>query len=183
MGIDPSTFSLNSFLVVWFLQTIALLITALLIPRFTIAGPVSALKFVVSLSLINTTLWNTNLFSTIPNSLTAHSVTVVLANAVLFWVLAKLVHGVNIEGIMPAIVGPIVFTIISACTYSYGKDVDWMSVFHHAEKAVETARDVLQEDKVEAAAEADPSTNRAGLESKSPRRTPGRAGERVRVPH
>ena len=179
MGFDPNTFSLSSFILVWFLQTIALLITALLIPRFTIAGPVSALKFVVTLSLINTTLWNTNLFATIPNSLTAHSLTVVLANAVLFWVLAKLVHGVNIDGIMPAIVGPIVFTIISAGTYSFGKDIDWMSVFHQAQKAVETARDVLQEDKIEAAAEANQTPARAGLESKTPRRsTPGRAGEK-----
>ena len=170
---------MGGFLLIWFLQSIALLITALLIPRFTVAGPFSALKFVTVLSIINTTLWNASLFSAIPNSFTAHTLVVVLANGALFWGLAKIMPGIMIDGWLPAIVGPIVFTIISAVTFNYGKDVDWVDVFERAADYVTSTRDTLIE--TDSANKAGfPSEKKLGVHQSEtgPRRTPGRAGEK-----
>lgn len=134
---------MSGFILVWFLQTLAFLITAFLIPRFTVEGPFSALKFVIVLSLINTTIWNGRLFAALPDSLTVHALSIVLANGVLFWILVKIMPGVSIDGVLPAIAGPIVFSVISALTFTYGKDVDWASVAQTAADEISGLRDTL----------------------------------------
>lgn len=134
---------MSQYILIWSLQSIAMLITAILLPRFTVDGPFSALKFVIALSLINTTLWSADLFSLIPNSFSAHTLTVIAANAFLFWALAKIMPGVNIDGFMPAIVGPLLFTVISGLTFTYGKDLDWGDLFRRAAGTIEETRDSL----------------------------------------
>ena len=136
---------MNGFILIFFLQTIAMLITAFLIPRFTVEGPISALKFVLVLALINTTIWNTTLFGALPDSATAHTLTVVLANGALFWILAKVMPGVAIDGLLPAVAGPIVFSVVSALTFAYGKDVDWIGVFNTIGNQVSEIRDNLSQ--------------------------------------
>lgn len=109
-------------------QTVALLITAYLLPRFEISGPISAFIMVVVIGIVNSTLWDAALFYSIPNSITAQTVTTLAVNAVLFWILAKVLPGVQIHGILPALVAPVVFTVISIATYQLGRDVNWHAV-------------------------------------------------------
>lgn len=109
----------------WALQTLALLITALLIPRLTISGPISGLIAVVSISLMNTYLWDAALFFSIPNHLTLHTATLLLVNGVLFWILVKVLPGIEVKGFLPALAAPVVFTITSIIIQRYGREIDW----------------------------------------------------------
>lgn len=118
-------FSLNHLI----LQTIALLITAFLIPRFQVQGPISAAIMVIVLGVVNTKLWDAALFYQIPDTLTAQTLVTLLVNGVLFWGLAKCLPGVAIQGFLPAIVAPIVLTIVSILTYQFGRDINWVTVF------------------------------------------------------
>lgn len=110
------------------LQTIALLITAFLLPKFQVHGPISGFIMVALLSFINNHLWDAALFYSIPDSFTTQTVVTFLTNAVLFWVLAKSLPGVAIQGLWPALIAPVVLTGVSLLTYKYLRDVDWMHV-------------------------------------------------------
>lgn len=110
------------------LQTIALLITAFLLPRFQVHGPISGLIMVIALSFINTKLWDAALFYSIPNNVSTQTIVTFFTNAVVFWILAKSLPGVDIQGFMPALIAPIVLTAVSLLTYRYCRDVDWMYV-------------------------------------------------------
>jgi putative membrane protein len=110
------------------LQTLALLITAFLLPRFQVHGPISGALMVLSLSFVNTYLWDAALFYSIPNDLTAQTGTTLIVNAFLFWGLAKSLPGIQIQGFLPAVIAPVVLTAISILTYQYGRDVDWYKI-------------------------------------------------------
>ena len=110
-------------------QTVALLLTAFLLPRFEVRGPFSGLLMVLALSYVNTHLWDAALFYSIPNTLTSQTVVTLLVNAVLFWLLAKLLPGIHIRGIFPALLAPLALTVISILTYKYARDIDWSKVY------------------------------------------------------
>lgn len=115
----------------WALQTLALLITALLIPRLTISGPVSGLIAVLSISLMNTYLWDAALFFKIPDHLTLHTATLFLVNGALFWILVKVLPGIEVKGFLPALAAPVVFTITSIIIQRYGREIDWNQIANY----------------------------------------------------
>ena len=126
------------------LQTIALLITAFLIPRLEVKGPVSALIAVFVLAYVNSTIWDAALFFAVPDNLSAHSAVLLLANGVLFWALAKVLPGIEIRGFLPALVAPVVFSVTSVILRRYASDIDWAAVFRSVRDAVVDVRDALE---------------------------------------
>lgn len=112
----------------WFLQTVAMLVTALLIPGFKVKGPLSALLLVVALALVNAHIWDAALFFSVPNSLTIQTAVLLVANAVLFFILVKILPGVEINGILPALVAPVLFTILGVLADHYGREIDWATM-------------------------------------------------------
>ena len=129
----------------WLLQTLAMMITALLIPRLRITSIVGAFLIVLALALVNATLWSAALFFSIPASPTVEALVLVLANGAIFWVLCKLVPGIEIEGILPAVAAPIVFTIVSILVARYADDVDLGAVGATIAEAVERFRTWLED--------------------------------------
>lgn len=128
----------------WGLQTVAMMVTALLIPRMRITSIFGALGIVLALGLVNATLWDTALFFSVPSSFSSQALTLLLANGVLFWVLVKLLPGIEIEGFAPAIVAPVVFTALSLVISAYGRDLDLLDLGRKGAAAVTQVRDQLQ---------------------------------------
>lgn len=112
----------------WILQSVALLLTCLLIPGLHVDGPLSALLSVIALGYINTTIWDAALFCQIPDSLSAHTLVTLLANGAVFWIFVKIMPGISVRGILPALVAPVVFSAVSILLYRYGRDIDWIAV-------------------------------------------------------
>jgi putative membrane protein len=127
----------------WVLQTIAMLITALLLPGLTVKGPFGALLMVVSIAYLNAKAWDAALFFQVPDSLTIHTLVLVGANGILFWVLVKVLPGIEIEGFLPALFAPIVFTVTSILVSYYLKDVDWLKVLAAGLEYLRMFRDYL----------------------------------------
>ena len=127
----------------WFLQTIAMLLTAFVIPRFQIKGPLAAFLLVLALGFVNATIWDAALFLQIPNSASMHAVTVLVANGLVFWILVKLVPGIEVIGFLPAIAAPVVFSLVSILTYQYGREIDWFSLAEQLLRYVAAVRDQL----------------------------------------
>ena len=113
----------------WGMQSVAMLITALLIPRFKVSNPLSALMMVAALAFVNAHVWDSALFFKVPDSFSSQTVVLVVSNAVLFWVLVKLLPGVEIKGIIAPLLAPLAFTVISVIVDMYDDKIDWKMVF------------------------------------------------------
>lgn len=118
----------------WLIQTVAMLLTAALLPKLRVTSIFGAILAVAALGFINTKIWDAALFFQIPDGFTSHAVALLLANGVLFWVVVKILPGIEIDGLLPALVAPIVFTVFSLVLTRYGKDIDWEKV---ADKTME----------------------------------------------
>ena len=124
----------------WALQTFAMMLTAFALPGLKVKGPIGAFLAVAALAYINATYWDWALFFKLPDSLTVKALLLVVANGVLFWVLVKLLPGIEVEGVLPALVAPLVFALLSVLVPTlYGK-IDWPKVGAEIVTAVSDAR-------------------------------------------
>ena len=127
----------------WILQIVAMALTALAIPKLKITSLFGALGAVVGLAFVNATVWDAALFFSVPNGISTQMVTLLLANGALFWILAKVLPGIEIEGILPAIIAPIVFTVISMVITSL--EIDFLGLLRQAGDTVGDVREYLKE--------------------------------------
>lgn len=112
----------------WFFQTIAMLITAILIPNLRITSIFGAIFIIIALAFVNSKIWDAALFFQIPNELSYQSVLLLFTNGFIFWVLIKLLPGIEIDGFLAALVAPVVFTAISLFLSKYAHYVDWIAI-------------------------------------------------------
>lgn len=124
----------------WVLQTLAMGVTALLIPKLRITGIFGAFKIVAALAFLNATLWDAALFFSIPDAVSTHAALLLLINGVIFWILVKLLDGIEVDGLLPAIVAPVVFTGLSLLIDQYGAMVDWNKVYETTLSVIERLR-------------------------------------------
>lgn len=129
---------------IWILQVIAMLITAILLPGLTVSGPLGALIGVVGLAFVNAHLWDAALFFSLPDSASLHAILLLLANGIIFWIVVKILPGIDVTGILPTFIAPVLFTVISVLLTTYAKDIDWGKVLSKGISYVETAREELK---------------------------------------
>jgi len=113
----------------WILQSAAMLLTVLIVPKLRLTGLSGVILMIAALALVNNVLWDPSLFSALPDTLSSRTVLLLFTNGVIFFVLVKLLPGIEIDGLLPAIAAPIVFTLSSVLIRTYGTDVDWEKFF------------------------------------------------------
>lgn len=118
-------------------------LAALLVPGFRITGILGPFLMVFALSVVNTVLWDPNLFYAFPESFSAHAISLLLANGLVFWVLAKLLPEVEVSGILPAVAAPVVFSLCSMAITQYGKELEWGKLLDKSIQSVHTLRDAF----------------------------------------
>jgi uncharacterized membrane protein YvlD (DUF360 family) len=109
----------------WVFQTVAMMFTALIIPGLKVKGPFGAFLAVVALAYINTTFWDWALFFKLPDSLTIKALLLILTNGIIFWVLVKILPGIEVEGIMPALAAPVIFSLLSVIVPVISGHIEW----------------------------------------------------------
>lgn len=125
----------------WILQSLAMIFTALLIPKLTITNPLGAIAMVIALAFINTNIWDAALFFNIPNHISTQAATLLLVNGVIFWILVKLLPGIEVEGFLPALIAPLVFTLCNLIIVNYGMQLDWPALFADLLKFIEQIKE------------------------------------------
>ena len=113
----------------WIMQIVAILITVALIPKLRLTGLMGAVFTILAITLVNAYLWDAALFFALPNSLTLHAALLLLANGIIFYVLVKLLPGIEVEGVTPALIAPVIFTLTSIVLKNYSGQIDWATVF------------------------------------------------------
>lgn len=116
---------------IWIFQTVAMALTALLIPRLTITSIFGAIGCVAALALVNATLWDVALFFSIPDNLGTHTLLLIAANGLIFWAIVKLLPGIEVSGFLPALAAPLLFTVLSLVITHYGRQVDWPAAINY----------------------------------------------------
>ena len=129
----------------WAMQTIAMMATGWVVPKLKISNPLGAAVMVIALAFVNSHIWDAALFFEIPDSFTSRTLTLLIANGVIFWVLVKILPWVEIEGCFSAIVAPIAFTLMSfLCSY-LATNVDWPKTSEQAIKIIGELKDTLKQ--------------------------------------
>jgi len=135
----------------WILQTIAMLITAFLIPRLRITSIFGALFIVIALAFVNSKIWDAALFLQIPDHFTYQSVLLVLTNGFLFWVLVKLLPGIEVDGFLAALAAPIVFSATSLLIAHYHHYINWGDILDRAITVLQNLRQYFEQSSSEPA--------------------------------
>jgi putative membrane protein len=100
----------------WLVNALALLLVAYLYPGVTVAGFVPALIAALALGLINAIVRPVLIILTLPVTLLTLGLFIFVINALLFWFVAEIVHGFRVTGFGAALVGSILYSLITLVT-------------------------------------------------------------------
>jgi len=123
-----------------------MLITAFLLPGLRVTSIFGAVLCVVALAFINAHLWSAALFFHVPMELSIHAVALLGANGAIFWIIVKLLPGIEISGILSAILAPVAFTVIAILIQIYMSEIDWAPILESALNKVAEIRDYFLKD-------------------------------------
>lgn len=130
----------------WFLQTLAMSLTALVLPKLRITSIFGAFLTVVGLAFVNSKVWDAALFLHVPNEISLQIITLFMANGVIFWVLVKLLPGIEISGFFTACAAPIIFTIFSLLFHKYGHEINWNNILVYIFNSIASLKQYIFKD-------------------------------------
>lgn len=104
---------MNYFLLTWLLTTIALLLTAQIVPGFEVKNFVAAAIAAVVLGLVNAIVRPILVILTLPITLLTLGLFLLVINAFTIWLAGSITPGFIVTGFMPALLGSIVLAVIS----------------------------------------------------------------------
>ena len=132
----------------WVLQVVAMSLTALFIPKLEITSIAGPVLMVLCLALLNAKIWDAALFFKLPDSVTLRALMLFIANGVIFWVAVKLLPGIEVKGFFPALIAPLVFTIVNLLLNEFAKEIDWVKVWDASMNWLNDAKTALGSENV-----------------------------------
>jgi putative membrane protein len=100
----------------WVLNAAALLLVAYLYPGVSVASFFAAAIAALVLGLVNALVRPILVILTFPVTLLTLGLFLFVINALLFWLVAELVPGFNVNGFLAALVGSILYSVITLIT-------------------------------------------------------------------
>lgn len=113
-------------------QVVAMMLTMAILPRMRMTSLFGAGMLVTAIAIVNIYFWDSSLFFSLPEQVNQRSLVLLLVNGGIFWVLVKVLPGVEIDGLLPAILAPLVFTVLTVLVKHYAPLVDWAEVSERA---------------------------------------------------
>jgi putative membrane protein len=99
-------------LINWFVSALALMLISYFVPGFVVQGLVPALIAALVIGLLNMTLGVILKIITFPLSLITFGLFLLVINALMLELAAKLVPGFHIHGFLPAFIGAVILAIL-----------------------------------------------------------------------
>ena len=100
-------------LVVWLINTVALVAVAYLMPSVSIASFAAALVAALVLGLVNAVIRPILVLLTLPVTLLTLGLFIFLINGLLFWAVGSFIEGFHVAGFWSGVLGAIVFSLVS----------------------------------------------------------------------
>ena len=100
-------------LVVWLINTVALILVAYLLPGVNIASFTAALVAALVLGLVNTVIRPILVLLTLPVTILTLGLFIFVINGLLFWFVGSFIQGFQVAGFWWGVLGAIVYSLIS----------------------------------------------------------------------
>ena len=100
----------------WLVNAAALLLVAYLYPGVHVTSFFAALIAAVALGLVNAVVRPILVILTLPVTLLTLGLFLFVINALLFWLVAEIVQGFTVDGFLAALVGSILYSVITLIT-------------------------------------------------------------------
>ena len=100
-------------LLVWLVNTLALIAVAYLMPSITVASFWTALVAALVLGLVNAVIRPVLILLTLPVSVLTLGLFILVINGLLFWFVGSFVEGFTVQGFWSGFFGAILFSIVS----------------------------------------------------------------------
>jgi putative membrane protein len=100
-------------LLVWLVNTVALIAVAYLVPAIHVSSFTSALIAALILGLVNAVIRPVLVVLTLPVTVLTLGLWILVINALLFWFVGSFVRGFVVDGFWAGLIGSILFSIVS----------------------------------------------------------------------
>jgi putative membrane protein len=100
-------------LVVWLINTVALILVAYLLPGVSVATFTAALVAALVLGLVNTVIRPILVLLTLPVTILTLGLFIFVINGLLFWFVGSFIQGFQVAGFWWGVLGAIVYSLIS----------------------------------------------------------------------
>lgn len=100
-------------LLVWLLNTLALIAVAYLMPSISVASFTTALVAALVLGLVNAVIRPILVLLTLPVTVLTLGLFILVINGLLFWMVGAFIEGFAVGGFWPAVFGALLFSVIS----------------------------------------------------------------------
>src|SRR5205809_7564765 len=100
-------------LLVWLINSVALIAVAYLMPSITISSFGAALIAALVLGLVNAVIRPILILLTLPATLLTLGLFIFVINGLMFWMVGSFVEGFTVAGFWPGFFGAIVYSIVS----------------------------------------------------------------------
>jgi putative membrane protein len=100
-------------LLVWLINTVALILVAYLLPGVSVATFTSALVAALVLGLVNTVIRPILILLTLPVTILTLGLFIFVVNGLLFWLVGSFIQGFLVAGFWWGVLGAIVYSVIS----------------------------------------------------------------------
>jgi len=101
-------------LLIWFLNALALLTAAYVLPGITVDGFTAALVAALILGLINTLLRPLLILLTLPVTVVTLGLFILVINGLLFWFAGSVLKGFEVSGFWVGVLGALLYSIFSS---------------------------------------------------------------------
>lgn len=100
-------------LLVWLINTLALIAVAYLMPSITVSSFTSALVAALILGLVNAVIRPILVLLTLPVTVLTLGLFIFVINGLLFWFVGSFVQGFVVQGFWAGLIGSILFSLVS----------------------------------------------------------------------
>jgi putative membrane protein len=100
-------------LLVWLINTLALIAVAYLVPSISVSSFTSALVAALILGLVNAVIRPILVLLTLPVTILTLGLFILVINGLLFWLVGSFVPGFVVHGFWAGFIGSILFSIVS----------------------------------------------------------------------
>lgn len=102
------------FLLTWLVTAVSLFVTAYIVPGFTVTSFGAALLASVVLGLVNAIIKPILVILTLPLTILTLGLFLFVVNAITIWLAGALTPGFTVTGLLPALLGSIVLTLVAS---------------------------------------------------------------------
>ena len=100
-------------LLVWLVNTLALIAVAYLMPSITVSSFTAALVAALILGLVNAIIRPLLIMLTLPVTIVTLGLFIFVINGLLFWLVGSFVEGFRVQGFWAGFFGAILFSVVS----------------------------------------------------------------------